>query len=119
MPEVVMKFAHTLFLVLTLALIPGMVVIAAEPSVTILSPVEGATLDLMEQNQVEYTVVPGPDGHHVHFYVDGSETAILRQLAGSHTLGSLAEGKHELCIKVVNRNHTPIGLENCINVTVE
>lgn len=114
-----MKFPHTLFLVLTLALIPGMAAVAAEPSVTIHSPVEGATLDLMEQNQVEYAVVPGPDGHHVHFYVDGSETAILRQLAGSHTLGSLSEGKHELCIKVVNRNHTPIGLENCINVTVE
>ncbi len=114
-----MKFPSTLFLALSIALIPGMAVIAAEPSVTIHSPVEGATLDLMEQNRVEYMVAPGPHGHHVHFYVDGSETAILRQLAGSYTLGSLAEGKHELCIKVVNRNHTPIGVENCIHVTVE
>lgn len=104
---------------LILVLLLGNTALAEEPSVIIHSPADGATLDLMAQNRVEYTVVPGPQGQHVHFYVDGEETAILRQLSGSHTLGSLAEGEHELCIKVVNRNHTPIGLEECISVTMQ
>lgn len=113
-----MKYFNTLLLLLTWVLTANTAV-AAEASVTIHSPSDGATLDMMEQNRVEYEVVPGPHGHHVHFYVDGEETAILRQLAGSHTLASLAEGQHELCIKVVNRNHTPIGVEKCINVTTQ
>lgn len=114
-----MKFFHTLILSLLITLLMGNAAVAAEGSVTIHSPADGATLDMMSQNKVEYEVVPGPHGQHVHFYVDGEETAILRQLTGSYTLGSLAEGEHELCIKVVNRNHTPIGLEKCITVTVE
>ena len=111
----IMRLLLSLFLVLFLS----NAAVAAEGSVTIHSPADGATLDMMSQNKVEYEVVPGPHGQHVHFYVDGEETAILRQLSGSHTLGSLAEGEHALCIKVVNRNHTPIGLEKCITVTVE
>ncbi len=114
-----MKIFHKLVLLLPLILTIGNAAVAAEAVVTIQSPVDGATLDMMEQNRVEYDVVPGPHGHHVHFYVDGEEAAILRQLTGSYTLGSLAEGKHELCIKVVNRNHTPTGVEKCINVTLQ
>ncbi len=114
-----MKSSNMFILSLIISLVIGNVAEAAEASVTILSPADGATLDLMAQNKVEYEVVPGPQGHHVHFYVDGRETAILRRLVGSHTLGSLAEGPHELCVKVVNRNHTPIGVEKCIDVTVE
>ena len=93
--------------------------IAAEGSVIIQSPVEGATLDVMEQNKIEYEVVPGPGGDHVHLYVDGEEVAILRQLKGSYTLENLASGQHDLCVKVVNKNHTPIGVEKCIAVTVQ
>lgn len=92
---------------------------AAEASVTIHSPADGAALDVMEQNKVDYEVVPGPNGDHVHFYVDGEETAILRQLKGTHTLETLTPGPHDLCIKVVNRNHTPIGVERCITVTMQ
>lgn len=114
-----MKSFTLLSLSLFFALSLGTAATAAEPSVTILSPADGATLDVMEQNKVEYEVVPGPHGDHVHFYVDGEETAILRQLKGSYTLGSLAPGQHELCIKVVNKNHTPIGVEKCIAVAVQ
>ena len=93
--------------------------VAAEGSVTIHSPLEGATLDVMEQNKVDYEVVPGPGGDHVHLYVDGEEVAILRQLKGSYTLENLASGQHDLCVKVVNKNHTPIGVEKCVAVTVQ
>lgn len=97
----------------------GAAAVAAEGSVIIRSPVEGATLDVMEQNKVEYEVVPGPGGDHVHLYVDGEEVAILRQLKGSYTLENLASGQHDLCVKVVNKNHTPIGVEECVAVTVQ
>ncbi|HEX9802615.1 MAG TPA: hypothetical protein VGB35_05115 [Gammaproteobacteria bacterium] len=114
-----MKSTMRLLLPLFPVLLLGNTAMAAEPSVNIYSPADGTTLDVMEQNRVEYEVVPGPHGEHVHFYVDGEETAILRQLKGSHTLGTLAPGERELCIKVVNRNHTPIGVERCISVTVQ
>lgn len=92
---------------------------AADASVTITAPADGAKLDAMEQNKIVYDVVPGPKGDHTHLYVDGKEVAILRKLKGSHTLASLAPGKHAICIKVVNKAHTPIGVEKCIKVSVD
>lgn len=106
-------------ILLALSLWVGQMAVAEEASVTILSPADGAVLDLMSESRVQYEIVPGPRGDHVHFYVDGDETAVLRQLKGSYLLGSLTEGQHELCIKVVNKNHTPIGVEQCIKVSLE
>lgn len=88
-------------------------------AVTIVSPANNATLDAMAENRITYDVTPGPQGDHTHLYVDGKEVAVLRQLKGSHALGSLAPGAHEMCIKVVNKNHTPIGIEKCVRVKVQ
>jgi len=88
-------------------------------AVTIVSPANDATLDAMAENRITYDVTPGPQGDHTHLYVDGKEIAVLRQLKGSYTLASLAPGAHELCIKVVNKNHTPIGIEKCVRVKVQ
>lgn len=101
----------------TIFLVPP--VMAAEGSVTITTPEDGSVLDIMEQNKIVYDVVPGPRGDHVHVYVDNKEVGILRQLKGSYTFETLSDGKHEICIKVVNKAHVPIGLQRCINVTVE
>lgn len=109
---------HSLRLLLALAAFP-LGALAAEGSVTIVSPADGAKLDAMAENRITYDVAPGPKGDHTHLYVDGKEIAVLRQLKGSYTLASLAPGAHELCIKVVNKNHTPIGIEKCIKVKVE
>lgn len=87
--------------------------------VTIVSPADNATLDALADNRISYDVTPGPGGDHTHLYVDGKEVAVLRQLKGSYTLSSLAPGAHELCIKVVNKNHTPIGVEKCVKVKVQ
>ncbi len=92
---------------------------AAEPSVTITSPTNGEKLDAMAQTRVAYEVVPGPNGDHVHLYVDGKEVAILRQLKGAHTLETMSTGAHDICIKVVNKAHTPIGVEKCVKVDVQ
>ncbi len=98
--------------------LPG-TALAQEASVQILSPRDGATLDVMDQHRIEYAVVAGPRGDHVHVYVDDKEVGILRQLTGSYLFETLPEGAHTLCIKVVNRAHVPIGVEDCVRVTVE
>ena len=116
-----MKSINMLSLSLSLcsALMLGNAALAEEASVTISAPVDGAKLDGMEPGAVEYEAVPGPRGDHVHMYVDGEEVAVLRKLAGSYTLASLDPGQRKLCIKIVNKGHTPIGVEKCITVTVE
>jgi hypothetical protein len=101
------------------ALMLGNAALAEEASVTISAPADGAKMDGMEPCAVEYAMVPGPHGDHVHLYVDGEEVAVLRKLAGSYTLASLDPGQRELCIKIVNKGHTPIGVVKCISVTVE
>jgi hypothetical protein len=97
----------------------GCAAYAQTGSVKITSPADGAKLDAFEQNRVNYEVVPGPKADHVHMYVDNKEVAILRELKGSYTLETLSPGKHDLCIKVVNKAHVPIGVEQCIKVQVE
>lgn len=105
--------------VLLLLFLFGGLSLAAEGMVAISSPAEGAMLDAMAENSITYEVVPSSKGSHSHLYVDGEEVAVLRQLKGSYKLPTLATGKHELCIKVVNKAHTPIGVEQCINVMVQ
>ena len=91
---------------------------AENASVKIISPLEGARLDATAQNMVAYEIVPGPTGDHSHLYVDNKEAAVLRQLKGSYALTALAPGQHDICVKVVNKGHTPIGVEQCVKVTV-
>lgn len=102
--------------VMSLAVAP---VFAAEPHVTIKAPANGAKLDALEQNRLVYEVVPGSRGDHVHVYVDGKEAGILRKLSGSYALEALTPGQRAICIKVVNKAHVPIGVEQCVKVSVE
>ncbi|WP_324779024.1 hypothetical protein [Thiobacillus sedimenti] len=104
----------------------GLMLVAAVPSTgfaqgkaVITSPADGATLDGMSENRVAYEVVYGPRGDHAHLYVDNKEVAILRKAKGSYLLETLSSGKHSLCVKVVNKAHVPIGIEQCIQVTVD
>lgn len=87
--------------------------------VEIASPTEGATLDALDENRLVYEVVPGPRGDHVHVYVDGQEVGIIRKLKGSYLLETLTPGNRNLCVKVVNKAHVPIGVEKCVRVTVK
>lgn len=93
--------------------------LAEEASVKITAPADGAKLDAMAQNKVVYEVMPGPKGDHSHLYVDTKEAAILRQLKGSYALATLAPGQHDICVKVVDKGHAPIGVEQCVKVTVK
>lgn len=108
----------SLFIVATFALqVP--LAFAADGSVTISAPIDGAKLSRSAAAAVTYDVTPGAKGDHVHLYVDNGEASVLRQLKGSHALDKLAPGMHDICIKVVNKAHAPTGLEKCIKVSVE
>lgn len=92
---------------------------APAPYVKIIFPADGIKLDAKVLDRVDYDVVPGPGGDHLHLYVDGKEAGILRKLSGSHPLEPMNPAAHTLCIKVVNKAHVPIGVEQCNKVTVE
>lgn len=87
-------------------------------TVQITSPTAGATLDAMDENTLVYEVDPGPRGDHVHVYVDDKEVGILRKLKGTYLMETLSAGKRDICIKVVNKAHVPVGIEQCVQVTV-
>jgi hypothetical protein len=87
--------------------------------VMITSPAQGAILDALDENHLVYEVDPGPRGDHVHVYVDDTETGILRKLKGSYLLESLPSGNRNICVKVVNKAHVPVGIEQCVKVTVK
>lgn len=91
----------------------------AQGRVLITAPAAGATLDAMDEIRLVYEVDPGPRGDHVHVYVDNKEVGILRKLSGSYLLETPPAGRRNVCIKVVNKAHVPIGIEQCVQVTVK
>lgn len=103
---------------LMLVLLFSTAALAQDGRVTILSPVDGATLDPLDPHELTYEVDPGPRGDHVHIYMDGREIGIIRALKGSYMLNDLPAGERNICIKVVNRAHTPIGIDGCVKVHV-
>lgn len=88
-------------------------------TVRITSPADGAILDAMDDIRLAYEVSPGPRGDHAHLYVDDKEVAILRVRKGSYLLETLSSGNRSLCVKIVNKAHVPIGIGQCIQVTVK
>ncbi|TAN86840.1 MAG: hypothetical protein EPN14_00005 [Gallionella sp.] len=106
-------------LLLVLASFAEPVALAAGAEVDITSPADGARLDAKAQNKIAYDAALGGDGDHVHVYVDGRQVALLRQRRGTYTLDPLARGNREICVKIVNKNHTPIGVERCVKLMVE
>ncbi|MGH8605122.1 MAG: hypothetical protein ACREXR_20745 [Gammaproteobacteria bacterium] len=95
-------------------------VLSGEAFVRILTPNEGAKLTAKGPNILSYEAVTGASkGNHVHVYVDGKEVSSLHHLKGSYTLKELTPGAREICVKVANKAHVPIGVEHCIRVTAE
>ena len=126
-----MRLTRTHWVLLIVAALFSGMGMAEEASVKIFSPVEGAILNAKVDNVVSYEIVPGPKGDHAHLYLDGKEIAILRKLKGSYTFvyqtgdqesynqDTLTPGERNICVKVVNKNHTPIGVEKCVKVMVK
>jgi hypothetical protein len=90
--------------------------LAEDAWVKISSPADGAKVGTMGV-VVAYEVMTGPKGDHVHLYIDDSEAKVLRQMKGTYTIDSLKAGSHNICIKIVDKGHTPIGVDKCVKVT--
>ena len=103
-------------MLLTCALGVSSAALADDAWVKISSPADGAKVGTMGV-AVAYEVMTGPKGDHVHLYVDDSEAKVLRQMKGTYTIDSLKAGPHNICIKLVDKGHTPIGVDKCIKVT--
>lgn len=92
--------------------------IPAGSGVVITAPLDGARLAAKEQIKLDYDIVLAGEGDHAHLYVDDRRIAMLRQMKGSYLIFPLDPGIREICIKVVNSNHTPIGVNRCVKVTL-
>ena len=110
-----MKIIQTAAVVAVLAG-PGLS-LCAGGSVSISAPADGAKV-ASSGVQVTYDVVPGDGSDHVHVYVDGDQVGLLHQLKGTYTLDKLSSGEHTVCVKVVDKGHTPTGAEKCVKVSV-
>lgn len=118
-----MKSSVYIAVLLTLALIAcgkeSAVTPAAISKVDITSPAEGAKLSVKAENKVDYNITLGSDGDHAHIYVDDRRIGMLRKMQGSYSIDYLDAGKREICIKIVNSNHTPTGAGRCVTIMAE
>ena len=92
---------------------------AEESLVTISSPAEGEKLAAGQAYKVNYEVKEATKVNHVHLFVDGVEVATGHKLKGSFPLGPFKAGERRVCVSPVNKNHTPVGAQACVTVTVQ
>lgn len=94
----------------------------AAGTITIISPKEGATLSSGQGNRLEYNVKLGPNGNHLHVYVDDMDPIVDRNVSGcpcSIDLPDLAPGKHKIAVKEATASHVLTGLQNEVDFTVK
>ncbi len=89
---------------------------AADGKVTITSPAAGATVG--EKMKLTYEAQPGPEGDHLHLYVDGKRVDVIHQLKGT-TEVSLSPGSHHVCLEVDTKGHMPASQQTCIDVSAK
>jgi hypothetical protein len=92
---------------------------AADGSITISSPMNGAMVSAKDKVAVSYAAMLGSNGDHLHLYVDGKRVDVLRQVKGNAELDALAAGKHHVCMTVNTSSHAPTGVETCIDITAQ
>lgn len=113
--EVAMK-TRIAALIFTLLVSPAF---AADGSITISSPANDAEVKAGNDVSITYEAVLGPNGDHLHLYLDGKRIDILHQTKGGADVGRLAPGKHEICLEVNSKAHVPTGVRRCIDVTAK
>jgi hypothetical protein len=86
-------------------------------SVKILSPTKGQTFQ-GDQVPIEFKLVKGKAGHHVHAYVDNELTGMFEGEKG--TLNGVKPGSHVLMLRVVAADHkTELDASDEVSFTVK
>jgi len=94
----------------------------AAGSVTITSPANGAMLQSGAGNKLAFNVHLGPNGNHVHIYVDDQSPIVFRDVSHcpcSIDLPQLSSGKHTFAVKEATSGHAMTGVENVVTATVK
>jgi hypothetical protein len=89
--------------------------------VTITSPSDGAAVQVPFTLTWDSTVPLGPPDSgkdHVHVYVDGDENDYTVVGGNRFRLDDLGPGTHEVTITLQHADHSPVGPEDSIEVTV-
>ncbi|MBI5180260.1 MAG: hypothetical protein HZA05_02505 [Nitrospirae bacterium] len=69
---------------------------------------------------LEYNLVKGPKGDHVHLWIDGKEKKPVKQPKGYKLTGvKLSKGEHKVELKVADSSHTPIGVNDTYELVVK
>ena len=84
---------------------------AADGSITITSPADGAVLQNAMGNKVDFDVHLNTKGNHVHIYVDRCPCSV--------DLPDLTPGKHTIAVKEATSSHALTGIQSIVTVTVK
>lgn len=102
--------------------ISGSVAFAADGSITILEPKNGADLASGSGNELKYEVQLSPSGNHLHVYIDDMSPMIVREVKNcpcSIKLPKLAAGKHMVDIKEATSSHALTGVGSSVSFSVK
>lgn len=95
---------------------------AANGSITITSPADGAVLQSATGNKVDFDVHLSPKGNHVHIYVDNQKPIVYQDVGRcpcSVDLPNLTPGKHTIAVKEATSSHALTGIQGIVTVTVK
>lgn len=90
--------------------------LADAAKVTITTPANNTAVSKGNNVELSYEATPGPEGDHIHLYLDGRRVDVLHQMKGRADLGMLDAGKHHVCLTMNTRSHAPVGAEACIDI---
>lgn len=92
----------------------------AETSVIkIVSPTDRAQINAEQEYSLIYEVALGPGGNHFHVWVDDKRGPGVRDLNGTYLLPALSPGEHVITLRIVDRQHSPTGVEKSIRLTAK
>jgi hypothetical protein len=89
---------------------------AAEGKITISAPANDATVGQNDDVEITYEAVLGPNGDHLHLYLDNKRIDVLHQLKGKADVGLIPPGSHKICLAENTSSHVPTGVETCISI---
>ncbi|OIO54275.1 MAG: hypothetical protein COX57_01675 [Alphaproteobacteria bacterium CG_4_10_14_0_2_um_filter_63_37] len=91
-------------------------------AITLLSPKQGETLMGGSGVVLRYEVTLGPNGNHLHVYVDDQNPIITHDVTRCPCkvpLPDLTPGKHTVAVKEATSSHTLTGIETSVSFTVQ
>jgi hypothetical protein len=100
----------------------GSAVAADMGSLTISSPQNGSIVVANTMLKLTYNVKLGPEGNHLHIYVDDQKPIVVRNVAGcpcTVDLPALSVGKHVILIDEARADHSLTGVKSSIVITAK